>query len=89
MQMTKKYGFIVDGVVENVILAEEDFAAEHGLVEVPEYVNGEACGRGWLYDGTNFTKPVEVEVSVASVIPTKEELFAQLQELQAKIQSLT
>ncbi len=88
MQMTKKYGFIVDGVVDNVILADESFAAEHGLIEVPDYVNGEACGRGWLYDGTTFTKPTEVADPVVSAEPTKEQLLAQLNALAAQIQSL-
>jgi hypothetical protein len=88
MQMTKKYGFIVDGVVDNVILADESFATKHGLVEVPDYVNGEACGRGWLYDGTTFTKPTEVNVPVAAAEPTKEELLAQLNALAAQIQAL-
>jgi len=88
MQMTKKYGFIVDGVVDNVILADEGFAAEHGLIEVPDYVNGEACGRGWLYDGTTFTKPTEINVSVAAAEPTKEELLAQLNALSVQIQAL-
>jgi hypothetical protein len=88
MQMTKKYGFIVDGVVDNVIVADESFAAEHGLIEVPDYVNGEACGRGWLYDGTTFTKPTEIDVPVASAEPTKEQLMAQLAALSAQIQAL-
>ncbi len=83
-----KYGFIVDGVVDNVILADEGFAAEHGLIEVPDYVNGEACGRGWLYDGTTFTKPTEIDVPVASIEPTKDELLVQLNALAAKIQAL-
>lgn len=89
MQMTKKYGFIVDGVVDNVIVADESFAAEHGLIEVPNYVNGEACGRGWLYDGTAFTKPTEIDVPVASPEPTKDELLVQLNALAAQIQALT
>jgi hypothetical protein len=89
MQMTKKYGFIVDGVVDNVIVADESFAAEHGLIEVPDYVNGEACGRGWLYSGGTFTKPAEINVPVAAVAePTKEELLAQLNALAAQIQAL-
>jgi len=89
MQMTKKYGFIVDGVVNDVIVADEDFATEHGLIEVPDYVNGEACGRGWLYSGGTFTKPAEINVPVAAVAePTKEELLAQLNALAAQIQAL-
>ena len=88
MQMTKKYGFIVDGVVDNVIIADEDFATEHGLIEVPDYVNGEACGRGWLYSGGTFTKPAEINVPVAVAEPTKEELLAQLNALAAQIQAL-
>lgn len=89
MQMTKKYGFIVDGVLDNVIIADEDFASQHNLVEVPDYVNGEACGRGWLYDGTTFTKPIEEETLVATVTATKEELLLQLNALAEQIQSLT
>jgi hypothetical protein len=88
MQMTKKYGFIVDGIVDNVVLADESFATKHGLVEVPDYVNGEACGRGWLYSGGKFTKPAEVADPVVAAEPTKEQLLAQLNAIAAQIQAM-
>lgn len=41
----------------------------------------------WLYDGTTFSAPPPVETPEA-VTPTKEDILAQLQALQAQIQAL-
>lgn len=72
---------IENGVVVNTIEVDSlDFMP--GLVEATE------GSIGWLYDGQTFTDPnppVAVEPPPA---PTKEELLAQLQALQAQIQSL-
>ena len=82
------YAKIENGVIKNVIVADADFAAEHGLIEFPTYINNKAVGIGWKYDGTNFTEPDPVVAPVV-VAPTKEELLAQLNALQAQIQALT
>lgn len=50
-----KYAIINSkNAVENIALAEPDFAAVQGWVAVPE---GQPVGIGWNYDGQNFTKP--------------------------------
>ena len=51
--MTKKFAHIVDGAIENTILADDDFVAEHPLdwFECPD-----EFGIGDLHDGTQFSK---------------------------------
>ena len=82
------YAKIENGVITNIIVADADFATEHGLVEFPTYINNEAVGIRWKYDGTNFTEPDPVAAPVV-VAPTKEELIAELAVLTAKIQALS
>jgi hypothetical protein len=53
--MVSKYAVIEDGVVVNIAVAEEDFAAEQGWVFLPLGV-----GIGWLYDGSTFSGPPDV-----------------------------
>lgn len=43
-----------ENIVENVVLAEPDFAAEQGWVEIPEE---QKAGIGWVYDGKIFIEP--------------------------------
>jgi hypothetical protein len=81
------YAKIQNGVIVNVIVADADFAAEHGLTEFPTYIGNKAVGIGWKYDGTNFTEPDPVVIETAPA-PTKEELMAQLTALSAQIQAL-
>jgi len=45
------------GVVENVILADADYAPEDGFLAVP----ADMCGPGWLYEGENFHPPKETQ----------------------------
>lgn len=45
-------------------------------------------GIGWTYDGTTFTAPAPAPVPEPAPAPTKEQLLAQLQNLQAQIQAL-
>jgi hypothetical protein len=59
--MVKPYAVIEDGVVVNITIAEEDFAAEQGWVFLPFGV-----GVGWLYDGSAFSAPL-------GVVPTQQE----------------
>lgn len=50
------YAKIEDGVVVNVIVADEIFAAEHNLVVLQEN-----SGIGWFYDNGVFTAPLPTE----------------------------
>jgi hypothetical protein len=59
--MVKPYAVIEDGVVVNIAVAEEDFAAEQGWVFLPFGV-----GIGWLYDGSTFSPPL-------GIVPTQQE----------------
>jgi len=83
-----RYAYIDNGIVYDSIEVKPesifypDYASK--FVEVPDEVRS-----GWLFDGTTFSAPPEPEPIVLPTEPTKEELLAQLQELQAKIQSLT
>ena len=81
------YAKIENGAITNVIVADTAFAAEHGLVEFPTYINNKAVGISWKYDGTNFTEPDPIVIEPAPA-PPKEQLLAELQALTAKIQSL-
>lgn len=47
-----RYAIIESGVVVNAVLAEPEFAAEHGWVELPD-----GAGIGWTYDGESFAPP--------------------------------
>ena len=82
------YAKIENGVITNTIVADEDFAAEHGLVEFPAYIGNKAVGIGWKYDGTNFTEPDPLPEPEPTPAPTKEQLMAQLAALSAQIQAL-
>ena len=47
------YAIIENGTVVNAVLAEPDFAAEQGWIELPP-----GAGIGWSYDGKAFAPPV-------------------------------
>lgn len=81
------YAKIENGVITNTVVADAAFAAEHGLVEFPTYINNKAVGISWKYDGTNFTEPDPIVIEPVPA-PTKEELMAQLNALSAQIQAL-
>lgn len=76
------FAIIENGVVVNMAVAEPDFAATQGWIAAPDGVS-----IGWLHENGTFTAPVAPEPSPV-VQPTKDELFAQLQALQAQIQAL-
>ena len=84
------YAKIENGQISNVIVADAEFAVAQGLVEFPTYIDNQAVGIGWKYDGVSFTAPDPVVVPTPEpvVAPTKEQLLAELQALTAKIQSL-
>lgn len=82
-----QYAVIENGTIVNVVHAEADFAAEIGWVAFPAYINEQAVGIGWTFDGTNFAPPLEPEPIVAPTEPTKEELLAQINALAAQVQA--
>lgn len=74
---------IENGVVVNTIQVES-------LNFMPNLVEATEGSIGWLYDGQTFTNPnppVVVEPTPAPA-PTKEQLMAQLNAIQAQIQAL-
>ena len=75
-----RYAIIEDGVVVNVVIGQPELAPNQILVECPD------AGPDWTYADGVFTAPVYVAPTVPT--PTKEELFAQLQAIQAQIQAL-
>ena len=79
--MSNRYAIIENGLVTNVVLADAEFAAEQGWVECPY------AGPGWTYADGVFTEPAVVEPTEPPA-PTKEQLLAQLQSIQAQIQAL-
>jgi hypothetical protein len=74
-----RYAIIENGVVSNVVIADEELALTNGWVECSD------AGPNWTYANGVFTKPSSVPQSTE---PTKEELIAELAALSAKIQSL-
>jgi hypothetical protein len=78
------YAVIENGLVVNAAEAEADYAAEQGWVLLTE-----GAGIGWSYVDGEFVdnRPVP-EPAPTPPPPTKEQLFAQLQALQAQIESL-
>ena len=75
-----RYAIIEDGLVVNVVIGQPELAPNQILVEC------EKAGPEWTYADGVFTPPVSVTPTVIS--PTKEELLAQLSELQSKIEAL-
>jgi len=56
-----KIALINNGIVENIIAAELDFAEQLGFEQVID-VTDIFCSIGWLYDGSTFTEPKQPEV---------------------------
>jgi hypothetical protein len=78
------YAIIENGLVVNAAEAEADYAAEQGWVLLTE-----GAGIGWSYvDGEFVDLRPAPEPAPTSPPPTKEELLAQLQVLQAQINGL-
>ena len=76
-----KAHIIENGTVINTIEVESlDF--------MPNLVEATVGGIGWLYDGQSFTDPNPPNTIEPFVEPTKEQLLAQLQALQAQIEAL-
>lgn len=78
------YAIIEKGFVVNAVVSEANYAATQGWVELPE-----GAGIGWGYKNGEFIAPPAPVAEPASIpAPTKEELLAQLQALQAQITAL-
>lgn len=72
---------IKNGVVVNTIEVET-------LDVLPNLIEATEGGIGWSFDGTNWTAPPPPPSVPEPSSPTKEELLAQLQALQAQINAL-
>lgn len=79
----KNYALIENGKVVNTVVAEADYAATQGWVELPDGV-----GIDWDYINGQFVDNRPAPEVVTPPAPTKEELFAQLQAIQAQITAL-
>lgn len=78
------YAIIENGKVVNAVVAEADYAATQGWIELPE-----GAGIDWDYINGQFVDNRPAPVVTPPPAPTKEELLAQLQALQAQINSLS
>jgi hypothetical protein len=78
-----KYAIIKDGVVINAVLSEPTYAASQGWIELPD-----GMGIGCSYANGQFVDNRPAPEIVVPPAPTKEQLLAQLQALQAQIEAL-
>ena len=79
-----KYAIIEAGIVTNIVVADAEYAELQSWISMPETVE-----IGWSYvDGAFVDLRPAPEPAPAPPAPTKEELLAQLQALQAQIESL-
>lgn len=79
--MTNRYAIVENGVVVNVVLADDEFASQQEWIPCPQ------AGPGWDYQNGQFIAPVEEPVN-NSIATTKEQLMIELAALTAKIQAL-
>lgn len=77
------YAIIENGKVVNTVVAEADYAATQGWVELTG-----TAGVNWDYTNGQFVDNRPVPEVVTLPAPTKEELMAQLAALSAQIQAL-
>lgn len=77
------FAVIENGLVINAVVSGADYAAQQGWVLLTE-----GAGIGWSHIDGQFVDNRPVLEVVAPAAPTKEELLAQLQALQAQISSL-
>ena len=77
------YAIIENGKVVNTVVAEADYAATQGWVELTG-----TAGVNWDYTNGQFVDNRPVPEVVTPPAPTKEELLAQLNALSAQIQAL-
>jgi hypothetical protein len=80
----KSYAVIENDKVVNVVVADEYFAQEQGLVEITS-----GAGIGWDYINGIFVDNRFAETEAIPQSPTKEDLLAQLTVLTQQIQALS
>jgi hypothetical protein len=78
--MSNRFAVIEDGVVVNVVIGAPAIADNQICVEC------DTAGPGWKYIDGQFVEPDPVPTITPT--PTKEELLAQLQAIQAQISNL-
>jgi hypothetical protein len=77
------YAIIENGKVVNTVVAEADYAATQGWIELTG-----TAGVNWDYTNGQFIDNRPVPEVVTPLAPTKEQLLAELQALTAKINAL-
>jgi hypothetical protein len=77
------FAIIENGKVVNAVISEADYATEQGWIALPD-----SAGIGWDYVNGQFINNRPAPVVVTPPTPTKEELLAQLNAIQAQIQAL-
>ena len=77
------FAIIENGKVVNAVVAEANYAATQGWVELTNN-----AGIGWDYTNGQFVDNRPVPEVVTPPAPTKEQLLAELQALTAKINAL-
>jgi len=80
--MMPNYAIIENGKVVNTVVAEADYAATKGWVELT------SGGIDWDYIDGQFIDNRPIPEVVTPPAPTKEQLLAELQALTAKINAL-
>jgi len=81
IKMSNRYAIIENSVVVNVVVADAELAEQNGWVACPK------AGPGWSYVDGTFVEPVVTPIT--PITPTKEDLLAQLQQLQQQIAALS
>lgn len=61
-----RLAIIKDGLVENVVVADLEFANNQGWNYI-QLEQDQPCAIGWTYDGQNFISPIIIE----EVIPNE------------------
>jgi len=77
------FAIIENGKVVNVAVAEADYAADQGWIDLPDGV-----GIDWDYVNGQFVDNRPAPEVITPPAPTKEELLAQLNAIAAQIQAL-
>ena len=83
VKMMANYAVIENGKVINTVVAEADYAATQGWVELT------SGGVDWDYTNGAFVDNRPVPEMIVTQAPTKEQLMAEIAALTAKIQALS
>lgn len=79
-----KFAVIKNGKINNIVVAEPDYAAEKGWISLTN-----DAGIDWDYINGQFVDNRPLPEMVAVSAPSKEDLIAQLNVLAAQIQALS